>query len=203
MSTTTRLLSTRRFLPLFVTQFLGAFNDNLFRAALIMLITFRLAEQVAMDPGVLNNLATGLFILPYFIFSALAGQLADKFEKTTQIIWIKIWEILLMIIGAIGFAYEILPLLMFTLAGLGLQSTFFGPIKYGVIPDLLNREEMLTANALIETGTFVAILLGTIVGGLVVLSTGGIESLAGLTIGVAIIGTLSGSRVPNTGAGQS
>ncbi|GHF11921.1 hypothetical protein GCM10017044_02230 [Kordiimonas sediminis] len=194
-----QLMVSGRFLPLFITQFLGAFNDNLFRSALIMLITFRLADQVGVSSAVLNNLAIGLFILPYFLFSALAGQLADKYEKTGQIVWIKIWEIVLATAGAIGFYYEILPLLMAVLAGLGLQSTFFGPIKYSIMPDLVDRPNLLSANALVEAGTFIAILLGTIVGGLVVLSDGGIMSIAGLTISIAVIGTLSGSKVVKTG----
>ena len=194
------LLGTKRFLPLFVTQFLGAMNDNLFRQALIMLITFRIAEQMAMQPAVLNNLAIGLFILPYFVFSALAGQLADKFDKSGQIVWIKIWEIGLMLLGALAFRLDSLPLMIAVLSGLGLQSTFFGPIKYSILPELMSRKELLSANGLIEAGTFIAILLGLLVGGLLVLQPGGTDKMAALMISLAVIGTLTGRLVPKTGA---
>ncbi len=194
------LLGTRRFLAIFITQFLGAMNDNLFRQALIMLITYRIAEQMAMQPAVLNNLAIGLFILPYFLFSALAGQLADKFDKSKQIVWIKLWEVGLMLVGALAFQLSSLPLMIAVLSGLGLQSTFFGPIKYSILPELTSKDELLSANGLIEAGTFVAILLGLLVGGLLVLQPGGTDKMAMLMITLAIIGTISGSLVPRTGA---
>lgn len=190
---------SRRFLPLFITQFLGAFNDNLFRQAIIILITFGLAQQVAMAPAILNNLAVGFFILPYFLFSALAGQLADKYEKSGQIFWIKVWEVGLMIAGAFALYLSSLPLLIAVLSGLGLQSTFFGPIKYGILPDLMKETELLSANALIEAGTFIAILFGTIIGGLLIQLDSGWQYLAALTISVAFVGTLSGRMVPKTG----
>lgn len=194
------LLGTRRFLAIFVTQFLGAMNDNLFRQALIMLITYRIAEQVAMQPAVLNNLAIGLFILPYFLFSALAGQLADKFDKSRQIVWIKLWEVALMLIGALAFQLSSLPLMIAVLSGLGLQSTFFGPIKYSILPELTSKDELLSANGMIEAGTFVSILLGLLIGGLLVLQPGGTDKMAMLMVTLAIIGTISGSLVPRTGA---
>ncbi len=190
------LLGTRRFLPLFITQFLGAFNDNLFRSAIIMLITFGMLDEMAASPAVMNNVAIGLFILPYFIFSALAGQLADKFEKSRQIVWIKLWEVALMVIGALGFYYSSLPLLIIVLSGLGLQSTFFGPIKYGILPDLMKPQELLSANALIEAGTFIAILLGTIIGGLLMASGNGVFGITALTILAAVVGVFSGKSVP-------
>lgn len=192
-------LLTKRFLPLFLTQFLGAFNDNIFRQAVIILITFRFAEELNVAPAVLTNLAVGLFILPFFLFSALAGQLADKFEKSNQIVWIKLWEIILMIIGAFAFYLESLPLMIIVLAGLGLQSTFFGPIKYGILPDLMKREELLSANALVEAATFVAILLGLVIGGMLVLSEGGLSQVSAFMIGIAVVGTLTGRMVPKTG----
>lgn len=190
---------TRRFLPIFLTQFFGAFNDNLFRQAVIILITFKFATELAMAPAILTNLAVGLFILPYFLFSALAGQLADKFEKARQIVWIKIWEIGLMILGGFAFYLESLPLMITVLAGLGLQSTFFGPIKYGILPDLMDRDELLSTNALVEAGTFIAILLGTIIGGLLVLSDGGIFQVSAFMVLIAVIGTVTGWLVPKTG----
>lgn len=191
--------ATKQFFPLFITQFLGAFNDNLFRQAVIILITFRFASEVGMSPPILTNLAVGLFILPFFIFSALAGQLADKYEKANQIVWIKIWEIALMVVGAVGFYIQSLPLLIAVLAGLGLQSTFFGPIKYGILPDLMKRHELLGANALVEAGTFIAILGGTIIGGMLVLSENGLTIVSLFMIAIAVIGTFSGRAVPKTG----
>lgn len=190
---------TRRFLPIFLTQFFGAFNDNLFRQAVIILITFKFATELGMAPAILTNLAVGLFILPYFLFSALAGQLADKFEKARQIVWIKIWEIGLMILGGFAFYLESLPLMIAVLAGLGLQSTFFGPIKYGILPDLMDRDELLSTNALVEAGTFIAILLGTIIGGILVLSEGGIFQVSAFMVLIAAVGTLTGWLVPKTG----
>lgn len=192
-------LLTKRFFPLFLTQFLGAFNDNLFRQAVIILITFRFAAEIGMSPPMLTNLAVGLFILPFFIFSALAGQLADKFEKGDQIVWIKVWEISLMILGAIAFHFESLAMMVAVLAGLGLQSTFFGPIKYGILPDLMKQNELLGANALVEAGTFIAILAGTIIGGILVLSENGLTQVSLFMIAIAVIGTLSGRLVPKTG----
>lgn len=190
---------TRRFLPIFLTQFFGAFNDNLFRQAVIILITFKFATELDMAPAILTNLAVGLFILPYFLFSALAGQLADKFEKARQIVWIKVWEIGLMILGGIAFYLESLPLMIAVLAGLGLQSTFFGPIKYGILPDLMDRDELLSTNALVEAGTFIAILLGTIIGGILVLSDGGIFQVSAFMVLIAAVGTFTGWLVPKTG----
>jgi len=195
----THFLFTRRFLPLFLTQFLGAFNDNIFRQAVIILITFQFAAELSMAAPILTNLAVGLFILPFFLFSALAGQLADKFEKSNQIVWIKLWEIILMIIGAFAFYAESLPLMIIVLAGLGLQSTFFGPIKYGILPDLMKRTELLSANALVEAATFVAILLGLMIGGTLVLSEGGLTQVSYFMIAIAVTGTLTGRMVPKTG----
>ena len=163
-----------------------------------MLITFGLAEEIGTKVAVMNNLAIGLFILPYFLFSALAGQLADKYDKSGQIFWIKLWEVGLMIIGGIGFYYTSLPLLIAVLCGLGLQSTFFGPIKYGILPDLMKENELLSANAMIEAGTFIAILLGTIIAGIFMASGYGVVGVTGLAITAAIIGTLSGRAVPKT-----
>ncbi|MFC3050429.1 MFS transporter [Kordiimonas pumila] len=193
------ILVSRRFLPLFITQFFGAFNDNLFRQAILILITFGMAETFSTSVGVMNNLAVGLFILPFFLFSALAGQLADKYEKTGQIFWIKVWEIGLMIAGAIGFYLSSLPVLIVVLTGLGLQSTFFGPIKYSILPDLLAKKDLLFANAMIEAGTFLAILLGTLVGGFVMATENGHSAIAAVTISIAVLGTLSGRMVPKTG----
>lgn len=192
-------LFTRRFAPLFITQFLGAFNDNLFRQAVIILITFRFAQELAVSGPVLTNLAVGLFILPFFLFSALAGQLADKYEKTTQIVWIKLWEVGLTILGAFAFYLNSLPMMIVILAGLGLQSTFFGPIKYSILPALMHRHELVAANGLIQAATYIAILAGLVVGGSLILSEGGLSQVSGVMIGFAVIGTLTGRMVPKTG----
>lgn len=189
----------RRFLAIFVTQFLGAFNDNLFRYAVTTLVTYSIAKQMGVQAGILNNLTIGLFILPYFIFSALAGQLADKYEKSTQVVWIKIWEVGLTLLGALGFYLSSLPILLAVIFGLGLQSTFFGPIKYGMLPDLMTEKELLGANAAVEGGTFIAILLGTVIGTLSVQGSFGWELIASLTISIAILGTFSASLIPKTG----
>ncbi len=192
-----KLLKSRNFLPLFITQFLGAFNDNLFRFAVIMMITFGVTNTTT-DPAILNNLAIAMFILPYFLFSALAGELADKYEKSGQIKWIKIWEIGLMSAGAIGFYTQNIYILIGVLSGLGLQSTFFGPIKYGILPQHLKREDLLGGSALIEAGTFIAILLGTTIGALIAVGDGSALNISLFTVVIAVLGTLSGLYVPKT-----
>ena len=145
------LLATRRFLPLFATQALGALNDNLFKNALIVLIIF--------------TAAAGIFVLPFFLFSATAGQLADKVEKSTMIRWIKAVEIVVMGLGAASFWLADVYLMIFVLFLMGVQSAFFGPVKYSILPDHLAEYELIGGNAFIEAGTFLAILLGTIAGG--------------------------------------
>jgi acyl-[acyl-carrier-protein]-phospholipid O-acyltransferase / long-chain-fatty-acid--[acyl-carrier-protein] ligase len=198
MDTAVHLLKTRRFLPIFVTVFLGAFNDNLFKMAMVTVITYELAAKMGLDAGVLNPLAGGLFILPFVLFSAFAGQLADKYEKSRQIRIIKFVEILIMILGAISLYYSNINLMFFTLFMLGAQSTFFGPIKYSILPNHLKDNELMGGNALIETATFISILLGNVVGGLLVLADNGILWTSALTLACAIIGWRSGSMVPIT-----
>src|SRR5262249_27152184 len=168
------LLASRRFLPLFVTQFLGAFNDNLFRNALVILVTFQLAQAAHVSAQVMVTLATGIFILPYFLFSATAGRIADKFEKQRLIAIIKAAEIAIMALAAVGFFIGSISFLMFVLFLMGTHSTFFGPIKYGILPVHLRSDELLAGNALIEAGTYLAILLGTIAGGVLVLASHGL-----------------------------
>jgi acyl-[acyl-carrier-protein]-phospholipid O-acyltransferase/long-chain-fatty-acid--[acyl-carrier-protein] ligase len=134
------LLRVKRFLPLFVTQFLGAFNDNVFKNALVIIITYQATAGFNLSADLVITLAAGLFILPYFLFSALAGQLADKFEKSALIRYTKIAEIVIMILGGIGFYLENYSLLLFVLFLLGTQATFFGPMKYSILPDHLKKE---------------------------------------------------------------
>lgn len=192
------LLSSRHFLPLFITQFLGAFNDNLYKLAMLTLIIYRLADQSPMDEASLANIAAGLFMLPFFLASALAGQLADKFEKSVQIRLIKLWEVILMCVGAYGFFTSNITLMMVILFGMGLQSTFFGPIKYAILPQHLKQEQLLAANSLIEAGTFLAILLGTLLGGPLIMAENGLYWATGATIGFALIGFCAALFIPKT-----
>ncbi len=187
------LLRSRRFLPLFVTQALGALNDNLFKNALVVLVVFRMAEG---GPA-LVALAGGLFILPYALFSAPAGQLADRFDKSRLIRMTKLLELALMAVAAWGFLTGQVPALFAVLFGLGAQAAFFGPLKYGILPDHLAPHELIRGNALIEAGTFGAILAGTGAGGMLIgLPLGpGIVSAAGLT--VAALGVVAAFMVPS------
>ena len=160
------LLKTRRFAPFFVTQFLGAFNDNLFKNALVVLLTFQAASWTTIKPELLANMAAGIFILPFFLFSATAGQLADKYDKAMLARLVKVLEMVIMGVAATGFFLHSLPVLMGALFLLGCHSTLFGPVKYAIMPQHLHVEELVGGNALIEAGTFVAILIGTLAGGL-------------------------------------
>ncbi|MFI2812453.1 MULTISPECIES: MFS transporter [Microbulbifer] len=177
-----RLLGTRRFLPFFLTQFLGAFNDNVFKSALMVMIAFRLAADQA---NALNNLAAGLFILPFFLFSATAGQLADKYDKRLLIRRIKLAEIGISILGVTALVLGNNALCLLVLFLLGVQSAFFGPIKYAILPQHLRRSELVGGNAFVEMATFVAILGGTIVG--TVLSGASDAGSSSQWIGVLII----------------
>ena len=198
------LLRQRRFLPLFLTQFLGAFNDNVFKNALVVYIAFAVAERTGRDSSLLVILAAGIFILPFFLFSATAGQLADKFEKSLLIRHIKLAEILIMLMGALGFYYQNEWALMGVLFLMGAQSTLFGPIKYGILPQHLDTDTLLGGNGLIQMGTFLAILLGTIVGGAVVaIKSLGTELVGLITITVALAGWLSSQYIPAAGAADA
>src|SRR6476659_1889234 len=185
------LLATRRFGPFFVTQLLGAFNDNVFKNTLVLLITYQAASLTTVSPDVLVNLCGGIFILPFFLFSATAGQLADKFERSSIIRLIKVLEICIMGVGAAGFALQHLNLLLGALFLLGVHSTFFGPVKYSILPQQLRPDELVGGNGLVESGTFLAILLGTIAGGVLMAETSGGHALVPIvTIAVAVAGYL-------------
>ncbi len=192
------LLQSRRLLPLFITQFLGAVNDNLLKVALVTLVTFR----PIIDPDktrIVVAIATAIFILPYFLFSATAGQIADKFEKAGLVRLIKLWEVGVMVLAAIGFTLEGDALADFQLAVLlllGVQATFFGPVKYGILPDLLPPEDLMGGNALIEAGTFLAILLGTIAGGLLILAPHGEAIVSGTLLAFAAGGWIASLFIP-------
>jgi 1-acyl-sn-glycerol-3-phosphate acyltransferase len=196
MSGPFHLLKTRRFLPFFTTQFFGAFNDNLFKNSLVVLLTYQAASWTSLKPELLANLAAGIFILPFFIFSATAGQLADKYDKALLARLIKILEIAIMVIAGIGFASHSLAVLLGALFLFGVHSTLFGPVKYAILPQHLKEEELVGGNALVEAGTFVAILIGTLAGGLIAgLDRGTVWITAG-GLTVAIAGYLASRRIP-------
>jgi 1-acyl-sn-glycerol-3-phosphate acyltransferase len=162
MSESVKLLSTRRFRPFFLTQLLGAFNDNLYKNGLTIFIAFQAATVTQEESNALVNIAAALFILPFFLFSAIAGQLADKHEKSMLIRRIKLLEIAIMLLGACAFLLQSPVLLVGILFLMGTQSTLFGPVKYSLMPEALKPEELVGGNALVEFGTFLAILLGLI-----------------------------------------
>ncbi len=191
-----RLLTTRRFAPFFATQFLGAFNDNLFKNALIVLLTFQAAQWTTLPAGVLANLAAGIFILPFFLFSATAGQLADKYDKARLARLVKLLEMLIMGVAAAGFALHSLAVLLAALFLLGLHSTLFGPVKYAILPQHLHADELVGGNALVEAGTFVAILLGTLAGGLLAGAGGDPRWVAFAGLLVAAAGYLASRGIP-------
>ncbi len=190
-----RLLKSRRLLPLFVTQFLGALNDNLFKTALVTLITYG-DPHSSTQTRVIVALSTALFILPYFLFSATAGQLADKFEKAGLIRYVKLWEIGVMLLAALGFALDSTAYQLAVLFFLGVQSTFFGPVKYGILPDHLGTDELVGGNALIEAGTFLAILIGTIAGVHLIGLDHGPSVVAAVLVGFALAGWTASLFIP-------
>ena len=192
MNKNEHLLGTRRFLPMFLTQFFGALNDNVYKQALLLVITYGLIQQQTFQVSTLNNLAQLLFILPYFIFSATAGQIADKFERSQLVRGIKILEIIIMLIGSIGFITGHLWLLLLALFMMGTHSTFFGPIKYAILPEILKPNELMSGNALFQSGTSMAILFGMILGGAVIASSHGNLTWISLTVlTIAVLGYLS------------
>ncbi|MBT8087561.1 MAG: MFS transporter [Gammaproteobacteria bacterium] len=202
-----RLLGQRRFAPFFATQFLGALNDNIFRNGLVILITFQGVLVAGMNHSELANVAAGLFILPFFLFSASAGQLADKYEKSMLIRRIKILEISLMTLAAYALVSESYYLILLVLFLMGCQSTLFGPVKYAYLPQQLADSELVGGNALVESGTYIAIILGLIVGGIAVAgeiaAALGISRqlvLGGALVTVAVIGYLTSRQIPRTPA---
>lgn len=191
MTPSFRLLAKRRFLPLFVTQFLGAFNDNLFRTAMIMLVIYRIYNDPAQEAA-FSAVAGGLFILPFFLFSALSGQLADCHDKARIIRIVKTAEIVIMVFGAAGLLLHNVPLMLVALLSMGIHSTFFGPIKYAILPQHLEEDQVLPGTGLVEAGTYIAILMGTIAGGIIEAEHAAIGVLL-----VACVGWLAGRQVPS------
>jgi len=192
-----KLLTERRFLPFFVTGALGAFNDNVFKNGLAAMLVFNSAELAGLNTNQIVNLSAMAFILPFFLFSAMFGQFADKYEKSVQMRYIKLFEVFIMLAATLGFWLNNLPLLLLVLFMLGFQSTMFGPLKYSIIPQVLDRGELIGGNALVEMGTFVAILAGTIAGPLLM----GVEAdwpvwVSGTALVVAIAGYIASRSIP-------
>ena len=199
MQTSMALLSKRRFLPLFVTQLLGAFNDNLFKNAMVLFVVYGIYDDAATET-LFSAAASATFILPFFLLSALAGQLADTRDKAKIIRIVKFCEILIMIVGGfglflawLGYAITVIaiPLMMLALFAMGVHSTFFGPIKYAILPQHLEKSEVLGGTGLVEAGTYIAILVGTILAGLI-----DVEYAAIGVIITAIIGYITAKQIP-------
>ncbi|WP_191832872.1 MFS transporter [Pseudomonas fluorescens] len=193
-----RLLGKRRFLPFFITQSLGAFNDNLFKQSLILAILYKLA--IDGDRSIWINLCALLFILPFFLFSALAGQFGEKYPKDALIRLIKLAEIGIMAIGAIGFLTNHLALMLLALFAMGTHSALFGPVKYSILPQALHEQELVGGNGLVEMGTFLAILAGTIGAGVMMSSTHYAPVVACAVVLVAALGYLSSQWIPRASA---
>ncbi|WP_374527887.1 MFS transporter [Novosphingobium sp.] len=199
MTTQTHLIHSRRFLPLFVTQLLSAFNDNLFKNAMVLFVVYNVYQSEQAEAQ-FSAIASGLFILPFFVFSAISGQLADMRDKARIIRIVKACEIGIMTVGAIGlclawkgFAVTTLaiPLMLAALFAMGVHSTFFGPIKYAILPQHLHPNEVLAGTGLVEAGTYIAILTGTILAGWIP-----IEWAAGGVIVTAMLGYAVSRQVP-------
>lgn len=192
------LLTSQRFLPLFITQFLGAMNDNIFKNALVILITYRLSHATGINAEKLIAIAGGVFILPFFLCSATAGLLADKYIKSSLIVKVKIAEIVIMIFASFALFSDQVSLLIFILFLLGVQAAFFGPLKYSLLPETLKKDELILGNGLIEAATFVAILLGTIIGGVFILQNQGQWIISIMILAVAILGWISSKFIPRS-----
>ena len=199
MTTSTHLLRQRRFLPLFLTQLLNAFNDNLYKNAMVLFVVYSVYDSPEMET-LISGVATALFVLPFVLFSATSGQLADMRDKTRIIRWIKFAEIIIMGVGATGLLLAAkgvqieglaLPLMFLALFAMGVHSTFFGPIKYAILPQHLHKDEVLAGTGLVEAGTYVAILAGMILGGVLPI----MWSIVGV-IAVALVGYMVCRWVP-------
>ena len=186
-----RLMATRRYAPLFATNLLGTLNDNLFKTAMLILATYGVYRA---DPGraaLLGTVATGVFITPFFLFSALAGQIADRFERTRLVRWVKAAEVAIMTLGLVGFTTQSLPLLMGALFLMGVHSTAYGPLKYAILPQQLAPEELLGGTGLMEAGGFVAIVTGQLLGGAAPAGAAGL-----IACGLALLGLLASLAIP-------
>lgn len=195
-----KLLSEKRFKPFFFTQFLGAFNDNVFKTALISLIAFSASGMSSISSGMLATILPGVFILPFVLLSATAGQLADKFEKSKLIRVIKLLEIGIMSLASVGFYLNSLVLLTISLFLMGTHSTLFGPVKYSYLPQHLSEKELIGGNGLIEMGTFVAIILGQVLGAYLAVVSNHELMVSLVILGLSIIGYMFSLAIPMTPA---
>ncbi|MGH8538942.1 MAG: MFS transporter, partial [Stenotrophobium sp.] len=191
-----KLLRSRRFAPFFITQTLGAFNDNVFKNALAILVTFGITGITPDQGNLYVNLAGALFILPFFLFSATCGQLAEKFEKSKLIRLTKLLELFIGVLAAVGLVWQDIPMLLGVLFLLGVQAAIFGPVKYSILPQHLREDELVGGNAWVEAATFLAILLGTMLGGWLIARPGGRETVGFVVIGIAALGYLSSRFIP-------
>lgn len=194
------LLKVKRFAPFFITQFFGALNDNVFKLSVLTLMAFYLTNTIQ-DNQFYQALGSGLFTLPFLLFSASAGELADKYDKTVIMRWIKCIEIILMLMGAIGIILQDIPMMFMVIFLMGLHSTFFGPVKYSILPEHLQEEEWLAGNAFVEAGTFIAILIGTIVGTLLIPENSfflihGLWLAGASIVSISILGAISSFFIP-------
>ena len=196
MSHVNLLMKSRKFYPLFWTQFLGAFNDNLLKNAWVVLLTFRSKPLLGLSANQMASVAAGTFVFPYLLFSSFAGQMADKYEKTRFIRWIKLAEIAIMLLAFLCFVLDRYDWLLFLLFLMGVHSAFFGPVKYSILPQHLSDDELVGGNALIEFGTFLGILLGTIAGGVLILKKGGAYAVGALLVFVAWVGWWFSRKIP-------
>ena len=185
------LLRQKRFLPFFVTQFLGAFNDNIFKNTLLILIAFHFANA-----NTLNNLAAALFILPFFLFASIAGQIADKYEKSMLMRRVKIFEIVVMLFAVLAHLLGNIYILLFVLFLMGTQSAFFGPAKFAIIPQHLDEHELVRGNGLVEMGTFLAILFGTLLSGPLMMANNYAQAISIAVVTLAVLGWLSSRYIP-------
>ncbi len=191
------LLSSRRFLPLFLTQFLGTFNDQFFKNAVIILVTYYTSDQLRVDPHTLLTLSGMVYAFPYLVFCATAGKLADKFDKALLARIIKYAELGFMAFATVGFYFHLIGFLFVVLFCMGAHSAFFSPVKYSLMPDQLNESELMEGNAFMETATFIAMLLGTLGGGLLVLRPHGELLVSTIVVVVALLGVLSSKFIPH------
>ncbi len=193
----TKLLYKRSFAPFFCTQFLGAFNDNFFKTAVLTALTFDTVSWTSININLLNNLIAGIFILPFFLFSASAGQIADKFEKSQLIRIIKVAEVIIICIASIGWYTHNIIILMLAIMAMGIQSAAFGPIKYSYLPQHFDSEELLMGNGIIQMGTFAGILIGQILGAIIVfIKIWEIEIITIFLIFISILGLIFSKFIP-------
>lgn len=186
------LLKSRQFLPLFVAQFASALDDNIFKNALVIMILFLLANDP--NAALLVTASTGIFILPYVLLSPLAGRMADAFDKAAILKWVSFSKVVCFVLGAIGFYIGNIPLLLVILFIIGINSAFFSPCKYSILPQHLTADHLMKANGLLSTGTFLAIITGTMIGGLTITTEDGKFWISFLMIGTALLGWFAAKK---------